>query len=295
MLEAISSQQTRHQVDVLIIDSGSVDGTVESVKAGGVRVVSIAPEEFGHGTTRNLGARLANGSVVVYLSQDAVPASVEWLENLVSPFEDPEVGAVYGRQLANPRTSPLMQFLHETFYPNRRIRRSSGYNDSFSFRDILFSNANSAIRKDVLRAVPFAEHLLMSEDQEFAVRLLRQGWAIVYEPDAAVWHSNEYSLRQFFRRNFDSAYSLRGLQSHGTIARIVLGLHYLIAELAYLARKRHWTYLPSAVGWEALRALAFVAGSNAERLPLTLRRRLSQRPEFWKDREGQVPMETASR
>lgn len=284
-LAAVFAQHTERAFEVLVIDSGSTDGTVEAVRAFPARLLAIAPEEFGHGRTRNLGAQLAEGDIVVYLSQDAVPADARWLEELVAPLSDPRVAAVYGRQMPKAEATPLMRYFHSCFYPDHRFEHTRS--SAFSFRRILFSNVNSAVRRAVLLEHPFADDIIMSEDQEFAHRVLAHGHTIVYEPSAAVWHSHNYRLAELFRRNFDSAYSLRSLQRDGLLARARDGLAYLLGELRYLAASREWRWVPMAVLWELTRAVAFLLGPQADRLPRGLRRRMSLHREYWRARELQ--------
>ena len=91
--------------EVILVDSGSTDGTAAlAARAPGVRVVPI--ERFSHGRSRNLGARAAAGEIVVFLSQDALPADERWLAELVAAFDDPRVAAAYSRQIPRPDRFP---------------------------------------------------------------------------------------------------------------------------------------------------------------------------------------------
>src|SRR5215469_7786030 len=96
-LEAIYAQKDAGNFEVLVVDSGSSDQTVEIARQYPVRLENIDPEQFHHARTRNFAARLATGQYLVYLAADALPASDEWLSALLTNFADAEVGAVYGR------------------------------------------------------------------------------------------------------------------------------------------------------------------------------------------------------
>ena len=98
-LQGIRSQDVRDEVEIVVVDSGSTDGSVDQARAHGARVHEIPPSEFVHGATRNLAARISSGDTLVFTSQDAIPADESWLRLLTSPLADPEVAAVYGRQL----------------------------------------------------------------------------------------------------------------------------------------------------------------------------------------------------
>lgn len=197
LLEAVQHQQTRHQVDVLVVDSGSTDGSVELVRARGIRVVEIAPEEFGHGRTRNLAVELAGSELVAFLTQDATPASRGWLEALVAPFDDARVGAAYGPQLPRPHAdSRTGRVLTESYLgPDRLV-------DDADVPHPVFSDVNSCLRTAAwegtpFRDVPYAEDTLLERD------LLGAGWLVAYARDAAVVHSNHYDLGRHWGRMLD--------------------------------------------------------------------------------------------
>src|SRR5215469_2378362 len=103
VLPALYSQRSTASFEVIAVDSGSTDGTVEFLRRIPVRLRQISPETFHHARTRNLAASLATGEILIFLSQDAMPASDLWLSKMISNFDDPKVGAVYGRQL--PRSA----------------------------------------------------------------------------------------------------------------------------------------------------------------------------------------------
>jgi rhamnosyltransferase len=265
------------------IDSGSSDQTLALLEQSGARLQRIAPEEFGHGRTRNLGARLARGEWLIYLSQDATPAGDDWLVTLTRHLRDPRVGASFGRQLPPANVGPIETFFLEQTYPARAFRHAPTPPGTArnSIQRIFFSNVNAAIQRAAWEQCPFPDDLIMSEDQAFAQAALRAGYSLVYDPLAAVIHGHRYTLGQLFRRNFDSGYSLRGIagDSFQQVAR--LGLGYVWAEMGYLARRGQWTTMPYAFLYEAVKSAGFAAGRSGHRLPLSLRRRLSLHQRYW--------------
>lgn len=120
----------RNALEVLIIDSGSTDGTAEIAESFGHRVHRIAPAEFGHGRTRNLGVRLTRGDVICFLTQDVLPCTPDWPARFAEALEDPTVGGVYGRQV--PRDAATMEmFFVALNYPGQPLRfdpRPDGHN-----------------------------------------------------------------------------------------------------------------------------------------------------------------------
>ncbi|MBF0531092.1 MAG: glycosyltransferase family 2 protein, partial [Deltaproteobacteria bacterium] len=202
MLEGLFACTGIDETEIILIDSGSEDLTLEyAARYPRIKVHRILPAEFGHGRTRNLGARLAQGDILIYLVQDATPAAPDFLTRLTAPLSDSRVAAVYGRQLPQAFANPVEQFFLGETYP--AIPRKGAYTASSkaTIRNIFFSNVCSAIRRQVWARVPFDESLIMSEDQQWAKEVLTTGFLIIYEPGATVWHSHNYRLKQVLQRN----------------------------------------------------------------------------------------------
>jgi rhamnosyltransferase len=215
---SIFSQTTRLSYEVIAIDSGSSDRTLEIIKQFPVTLIQISNREFGHGRTRNLGARQASGRYVVFLTQDATPANMYWLDNLVRPLlESPNLAGVYSRQIPRPNCNPWeardinigagpisavkrVNFEDPLQQETYRVHRS---------RFISFSNVSSCIRKSVLDQLPFAENILMMEDQEWCKRAIESGHWIGYEAASVVHHSHNHSLRMIYKRHYDYGVSLQ--------------------------------------------------------------------------------------
>jgi rhamnosyltransferase len=293
-LEAIAGQDLETpdgplpRPEIVAIDSGSRDETLQTLRAHGLAPRCIAPDEFSHGGTRNLGARLAHGEWLVYLSQDAVPAHARWLANLTRHLRDPQVAAAFGRQLPPEGVGPIETFFLEQTYPPQSFRHEPTPPGATrtSIRRIFFSNVNAAIRKAAWAHSPFPEDLIMSEDQAFARAALAAGHSLVYDAEAGVRHGHRYTLGTLFRRQFDSGYSLRGIagDSWGDVAR--MGLDYVWNEMRYLARGGHWGMIPYALAHEVVRSAGFAAGRSGHRLPAWLRPCLSLHRRYWTQARG---------
>ena len=188
-LRAISCQQLGREeaVELVVVDSGSRDGSVRLAREHGALVEQIAPREFSHGAARNLGASLSQGELLVFISQDATPADERWLARLSAPLRtDALLAGVYGRQVANEdATPPERYFLDFLYGPRPRLQRAGGLSE-LSMETTLFSNVNSAIRRELWERFPFVEDIVMSEDQDWSRRVLLDGWCIAYEPLAVV-------------------------------------------------------------------------------------------------------------
>jgi len=193
-LQAIYTQEFR-DVEVIVVDSGSTDSTLDIVrKFNSIKLIQMRSEQFTYGRALNIGIEESTHNILVFLSGDAIPASRRWLSNLLKHFDDPRVGGVYGRQLPHRNAYPPVKVQYLNCYKAEpRLQISS--NDHF------FSNANAAIRKGLWEQIPFDEKIPYAEDQVWAKKILALGYRIVYEPEAAVFHSHNESLRRVYERS----------------------------------------------------------------------------------------------
>ncbi|MTD46230.1 glycosyltransferase [Conexibacter sp. W3-3-2] len=269
-------------VDVLIVDSGSTDGSCELARATGARVVEIEPSTFQHGRTRNLGAEWSSGDVIAFLTQDATPVA-GWVDALLAGFAlADDVGIVFGPHLARPDTSPMIARELAAFFATKaapdggpQVERAGG--------DAWLSNVNAAYRRDCWAAVRFPE-VPYAEDQGFAGAALEAGWAKAYVPDAAVLHAHDYPPVQFARRYFDEYRGLRETIGHvehlgvrsttRTVRDLVAGDRAWMREQGYAPRDlARWTARSGL--HHASRQVFAALGSRAHGMPPAVQRRLS--------------------
>lgn len=289
-LDRIRDQQIGEDYEVLVVDSASTDGTPEIARERGAGVHTIAAEEFHHGATRNLCGRMAAGDVLVFTTHDAYPEDEHWLELLVRPLrEDPGVAGVYGRQLAHLDASPPEVYFMDFLYGERARTQRAASVAELTMETTLFSNANSAIRRSVWEEFPFAEDVLIAEDQDWSRRVLLAGHAIAYEPRAGVRHSHAYTLFTAFRRFFESGVAAeRNFLAGGDQARGVLrrrAVDYASGELRWLWSTGRRRWIPYAALYEAGKFLGLQLGARHRRLPLWLKRRWTRYP-GWFTGEG---------
>jgi rhamnosyltransferase len=276
-LTAIAAQRIEADVEIVVVDSGSRDGTPEAARSHGARVHEIPPSSFGHGRTRNLAASLSQGETLVFTTHDAVALDVHWLRSLVAPLDASEVAGVYGRQIPHVGARPPEQFFLDFLYgPAPRIQRLSP-GAELDYEATLFSNVSSAMRRATWEAFPFRDDIIMSEDQEWSRRVLRAGHTIVYEPRAVVRHSHSYTVGEAMRRFYDSGVSadlsyVEGSGSRRTLRRA--GLRYGRDELAWLWSTGRRRWIPYTVVYETAKFVGLQLGLRHERLPGPLRRRL---------------------
>lgn len=277
----------------MAIDSGSTDGTQELVRSHGGRVHEIPPDDFNHGETRNLGARLARGQTVVFTVDDALPTDEHWLDRLTQPLrEDNAFAGAYARQVAYDTAPPHQAFYIEHRYgPEPRTQRASRPED-LTLANVLFSNVASAIRRKVLEEFPFASDIVIAEDLEWCGRVLLAGYEIAYVPDAVVKHSHAYTLSDAMKRYFDQGAAaertfMAGKRSSPRSVRGD-GVEFVKRELAWLWRAGYRGAIPYALAHEATRFAGFQLGVHHRYVPGWLRKRVSRTPVYWagRDRTG---------
>lgn len=285
-LAAVERQVGVGEVEIVVVDSESTDSTVAVARTSGAHVVPLRRSAFGHGFARNLGAGRASGEILVFTSQDAEASDEHWLARLVAPLEDPGVAGTCGRQLPRPDARIAERHFLSFLYGPEERRLVGGA--TLGVAGVTFSNVASAMRRDVWSRYPFSEDVVMSEDQEWAVRVLAAGLALVYVPGATVWHSHEYTLVSAFRRFFDSgASAARSYLAAGPPAAAELRAArraYLRSELAYLHRNGALRKLPEVAVYELTKLAGLELGRREHRLPRRLKRHLSATPSFWRER-----------
>ena len=219
LLAAVESQDFVGNFDMLVIDSGSTDATLDIIAGHpAVRLVQIPSTEFGHGKTRNLAASLARGTRIAFLSHDAVPVGAHWLSALVAPLDPAGLDcvAVLGKQEARSDCFPLLKYEIEGVFarcgPDGSVTVVDGSAvsaDELGEGDLFYSDVNSATRRDFLLTVIPYRDVNYSEDMAFARDLLVAGYRKAYQPAALVEHSNDVTLAEYGKRIFDENLGMR--------------------------------------------------------------------------------------
>jgi len=286
LLAALYCQKGIRRAEVIVIDSGSSDGTLAIVKDfPEVRLVEIPPGEFGHGKTRNLGARLAHGEFLIYLPQDATPIGSDWLGRLLRSFGDPAVVGVHGRQVARADASPMETFFLSRTYHSHPEKRVLEKGESVSLTRCFFSTVSGAVRASTWAVHPFREDIIMSEDQAWASDVMRAGYAVAYDPEAAVLHSHQYGIGDIFRRNFDSGYSIQQIFHGETGIGFSDALRGLAEEAHFVAGRFGLPGLLRFLPYEFARHAGFWLGLHGDHLPAALCKACSGLGYFWDQRK----------
>jgi len=277
-LDAVFAQKEAGEFEVLVLDSGSTDGTLEITRKYPVRVETIPAGTFHHSRTRNLAAELASGDTLVYLAADAFPATEYWLKALLENFADASVGAVYGRHLPKPGASLEREDALSAVYGETRLVKEAATRGKLGYRYYHMSTVNAAIRRGVWAATRFPEELKVFEDLGIAKKILESGWKIVYEPRATVFHSHTHTTTGLFKRYFDIGYTLRqlGIWNDGTRGSLVKDAWKLFrGKFARLGKSAGGGKVRTSLGQDLAKSAGLFLGLNEKFLPLALKRRMS--------------------
>ena len=227
ILGRMQNQRLDRPFEVLIIDSGSTDGTVEFLRRQPVRLIEIPRVEFNHGLTRALGIRESRGEIVVLTVQDARPVDDRWMQGLVDAFADAGVAGAYSRQIPRSDANPFVRARLEGWLAAAdapRVQRVATRTDFEALSPIEklqrvgFDNVSSSVRRSVALDIPFRE-CRFGEDLDWAYRVLLAGHTIVYEPRSCVIHSHNHSLWYEFKRVYLDHRNLQRLLGMRTVPR----------------------------------------------------------------------------
>jgi len=285
-LPALAAALARQKVPaepLLIIDSSSSDGTADLARSLGAQVEVIAKSAFNHGGTRNRAATLVDGELLVFLTQDALPADEHFLERLTAPLRDGTAAASYARQLPYDDAYPPERLARTWNYPAVSHVRGAADSAGMGVKAYFFSNVASAVRRDRFEAIGgFPDDVIMNEDMVLCARLLAAGDRVAYCADAVVRHSHNYSIAQQFRRYFDIG---AFFASHGHLlpgsAVGAEGARFAISQLLALLRLgKPWWAMRSVIE-NGAKFVAFRLGRRNRLLPNALRRRFSMHAFHW--------------
>jgi len=272
-LEKLIEQEYDGKYEIILIDSGSRDCTLDIAKKYAIQIHEIPPCKFGHGKTRNLAIELSRGAILVYLTQDAIPTNNTWLREIVKGLENHKVAGIYGRQIPKENANPMEIFFLSRFYPNKTNKEQLKINKMNN--NVFFSNVNSAINKEVLKKYKFSEETFIGEDQEWANRVTNAGLKVLYNPKAIVYHSHQYTLKGVFKRFYDSGSALISIENRKSSAFIKEGLSYYLDEFKFLYNNGYRKWIPYAFIYDMIKFLGFMIGKRNKYLPISLRNRLS--------------------
>ena len=249
-----------------------------------VEVYHLAKEEFDHGGTRDRGVRMSTADLVVCMTQDAMPADETLIEELVKPFDDPEVWAAYARQLPNEDCREVEKYTRSFNYPEQSMVKTKEDLDRLGIKTFFCSNVCAAWRREkYLELGGFVKHTIFNEDMILAGTMIKQGGKIAYCAKAKVIHSHNYSAFQQFHRNFDLAVSQTMYpEVFGGIRSESEGIKLVKKSLSYCIKIGKPWLMIQVVTQSAGKFLGCKMGQQYKSLPMWLILRCTMSPSFWR-------------
>lgn len=267
LLDSLDRQ--RHRADeIVLVDSGSTDGTVQIAEKRGLRLVHIPPGEFTFGRALNWGCEAAKGDLLVFVSAHVYALSDTWLRDLIAPFVDERVGLSYGGQTGDHRSN---------FAELRLLARWFPEEGTLDQGDPFCNNANCAVRRAEWEDLRYDEQLPGLEDIAYARELRSRGRRIAYVPEARIAHVHQESTRQTFNRYRREALAYQAIfgsnrLSVAQVLRLIAGATVRDARAAITARRV--TDIPSAI---AFRSAQFTGAFVGHRQDASESRRIVRR------------------
>ena len=250
-----------------------------------MEVHHLTKEEFDHGGTRARAAELSDADVMVFMTQDAMPADRELLAELLKALDQEEnIAAAYARQLPNAECSFVERYTRAFNYPDTSLVKTKADLDKYGIKTFFCSNVCAAYKKDIYeKQGGFVRRTIFNEDMIYAGGLIQAGYGIVYAAEARVIHSHNYNCMQQFHRNFDLGVSqaehpeiFEGVPSEGE------GMRLVKKTLAYLIHSGRIWLIPGFVLQCAGKYAGYLAGKKFRKLPKKFILWCTMSPNYWK-------------
>lgn len=250
-----------------------------------IEVIHIKPKDFDHGGTRNMGASISKADIVLYITQDAMPADEHLIEEFIKVFEaHSDIGVAYGRQLPKNDCNIIERFTRRFNYPEKsRIKSKSDLNE-LGIKTFFCSDVCAAYRRNyLLGAGGFEDPTIFNEDMIFAGKRILAGDKVAYVAEAKVLHSHNYTGRQQFHRNFDLAVSqaqypevFEGVPSEGE------GIRMVKATARYLIRNEQPLKVIILMYQSGCKYIGYFLGKRYKKLPMRIVMKCTSNLNYWK-------------
>jgi rhamnosyltransferase len=236
-------QQTIQDVEIILVDSGSTDGTLEVAAQYPIRVEHIASQEFTFGRSLNRGIAAASAERIVIASAHVYPVYPDWLERLLEPLTDPKVALSYGKQRGNHHSQYSERQIFTRWYPDKAPRRQV---------HPFCNNANAAIRRSLWQARPYDETLSGLEDLDWANWAVSQGYQLAYVPEAEIIHIHNETPRGVYNRYRREAIAYKHIFPHerfGAWDLLRLVATNILSDLWHAANTRQLSANLKSIFW----------------------------------------------
>jgi len=207
VLNRIEKLSGKYRKEIIIVDSGSSDKTIEIAKKFKIKIINIPKKEWSWGRALNIGIKNSSGKYIIIISGHCFITRTDFLEKSISIFKNQEIAAVYGQQLPIPYVNPFEEYELYIGYPNIEFKEM-GFNEFKKWNYIGISNACCILRKNIWEKIRYNEKVESLEDWIWAVDVAKSGYKLVYSNSFSVFHSHfldiDYIYRKWYWRNYES-------------------------------------------------------------------------------------------
>ena len=277
-------KQTLKNIPTLLIDSGKGVSYTDEIQGMNLQVRTIDSSNFNHGGTRQWGMELyPEADIYVFLTQDAILADEHSIENLITVFDNGDVGCAYGRQLPHKNATFFSAFARGLNYPAESHVLSYEDRERYGMKTVFISNSFAAYRREAMAEVGgFPTNTILSEDMFAAANMVLQGWKIAYVSEACVYHSHNYTVLLEFKRYFDIGvfHSRESWIRTKFGAAESSGIKYIVAEIKAAIKENPFLLLELVLR-DGFKFLGYRMGLNEKRIPLCLKRYISMTSKYW--------------
>jgi rhamnosyltransferase len=224
--------------EIILVDSGSTDRTLEIAERHDCRIVHIPKNRFTFGRSLNWGCEAARGKYLIFISAHCVPTHQRWLLNLIAPLRNNLADYTYGRQIGNDVTKFSERQIFGKYFPDF---------DQIPQQGFFCNNANAAIGAELWRRIKFDEEVTGLEDMVLAKKIVAEGGRIGYVSDAPVTHVHDETFRQVSRRYYREALTLRDIMPE---------VHFYFTDFLRYASAGVFLDLGAAIGVKQFRRYA---------------------------------------
>lgn len=200
LIAGLKRQKNFHDLEIILVDSGSKDKTVSIALQSNIKVINIKSADFSFGRALNIGSSVATGDYLLFASAHVYPLYTDWIECLLRPFEDEKVALVYGKQVGNENTKYSEHRLFTKWFPSE-----SNYDQTTPF----CNNANAVIKRTLWEQQHYDEFLTGLEDLDWANKIQFKGYKIAYEANATIVHVHEETITKIKNRYQREAIALK--------------------------------------------------------------------------------------
>jgi rhamnosyltransferase len=272
---------------VLILHSIEKEGEEQSypqIEGSNITVIPIEKRNFDHGGTRKYGASLSDADIIMFMTQDAVPADEHLIEQLLEPYKDPKVSATYARQLPDEKADLLERYTRYFNYPKQSRIKTKADIPELGIKTFFCSDVCATYRASVFHQLGgFVDKTIFNEDMIMAAAMIRGNYKVAYVAEARVIHSHKYSYQEQFTRNFDLGVShnqyvevFHGLKSESE------GIKLVMSSIRYLIEKKEFLMIPDLIISSGCKFLGYQMGKRYDLFSKDFVKKCSMNKSYWK-------------